>query len=93
MAPIAQYERLVVRRVRLKAECRSSVPALVSNSQLGEEDAGGFGEYGQVNGAVSWPPTREVNAPGLEIAGKAVHERADLAGDQVLGLCGIGLFV
>jgi hypothetical protein len=64
----------------------------VSNSQLGEEGAAGFGEYGQVSGAVSWP-TQEVNAPGLKIAVEAVHEPAGLAGDQVLGFSGIGLFV
>ena len=74
------------------AECGSSVPALL-NSQPGEEGAAGFGEYGQVSGAVSWRLAREVNARGLKIAGEAVYEPAGLAGDQVFGLCGIGLFV
>jgi len=75
------------------AGCRSSIAALGSDSQPGEEGAAGFGEYGQVGGAVGCPRTREVDARGLKVAGEAVHQAAGLAGDQVLGLCGAGLLV
>ena len=78
--------------------CRSvraehSVPTLESNSQPSEEGATDLGEHGQISGAMGWLPAREVNPRGLEIAGEAVHESAGLAGNQVLGLSGIGLFV
>src|ERR1700728_1608943 len=68
-------------------------PDLVSSSEPGEESVAGFGEYGQVSSAVGWLLALDVNVCGLKIAGEAVHEGAGLAGDQVLGLFGIGLFV
>ena len=35
---------------------------------------------------MGWLPVLDVNACGLKIAGKPVHEAAGLAGDQVLRL-------
>jgi hypothetical protein len=46
----------------------------VSDSKPGEESVAGFGEYGQVSGAVGWLPVLDVNVCGLKIAGEAVQE-------------------
>jgi hypothetical protein len=88
------------RRPRLRRACGwpawampGSSTRLVSASQPGEESAAGFGEYVQVSSTVGWLPGLDVNARGLKIPGKAIHEAAGLAGDQVLGLRGTGFLV
>jgi hypothetical protein len=42
---------------------------------------------------VGWLQVFGLNVCGLKVAGEPVHEAAGLAGDQVLGLCGVGLCI